>query len=849
MNDLRFEPGFLLALRFAFRELRGGLRGFYIFLGCIALGVAAIGGVNSVAQSITGGVEGQGQAILGGDVSFALVQREASYQQLDHLSSLGEVSKLVTMRAMARMPDGSDQTLVELKAVDQLYPHYGKLLAGAVEISGKDFDAKSAYAEPLLFERLGLKQGDTLEVGSAQFRLRAPLDKEPDIVGENLGFGPRLMISLEGMERTGLIQPGSLVRYHYKIKLPEPDRRNIKSIVGSAKEKFPEAGWRIRSSGNAAPALSRSIERFSQFLTLVGLTSLIVGGVGVANAIRAYLETKRSVIASLKSLGASGGLIFKIYLIQIMILASIGIVLGLVLAFGMPYLARSALGDLLPVSHGTLFFPSALVPAIVYGLLTTLIFAIWPLSISRNIKPTELFRAASYGSSGALPKLAYLLIILMLVICLFLFSVYFSENQFIAIVFLGSVAAAFILLRIVAVIIEWIASRAPRSGYTPLRMAIANIHRPGSLTASVVLSLGLGLALLVALAGIDGNLRNQIENNLPEEAPDFFFVDIQNHEIDAFREKLVEMAPDGKIIAVPMLRGRVVDLKGIPASEYNAKPGGEWVLRGDRGITYAKGLPENSSLAAGKWWAKEYSGPPLVSVSAEEADELDLGIGDTVTINVLGRNITANVASLRTVEWETLGINFVFVFSPNTFTGAPHAYLSTLTSNMPPDNGFDGKLLKELAKTFPAVTAVRIRDALEAVNNLVGQLATAIRAAASVALLSSLLVLAGALAAGNRERVHDAVVLKTLGAKRTTLMAMFILEYSLLGFSTAIFGILAGTLAAWFVVTAIMGFAFVFLPAVALTTLAVALTFTILFGLAGTWHILGQKAAPVLREL
>ena len=224
MSKQGFVPGFSLAFRFALRELRGGLRGFYIFLGCIALGVAAIGGVNSVAQSITAGVEKEGQAILGGDLSFALVQREANTEQLEYLNSLGDVTKLITMRAMARLPDGSDQTLVELKAVDDKYPHYGELRAGNDVVGGSQIDGEVAYAEPLLFDRLGLKEGDLLEVGSTRFKLKARIDTEPDKVGDNVGFGPRLMVSLEGLERTGLIQPGSLVRYHYKIKLPEPSR-------------------------------------------------------------------------------------------------------------------------------------------------------------------------------------------------------------------------------------------------------------------------------------------------------------------------------------------------------------------------------------------------------------------------------------------------------------------------------------------------------------------------------------------------------------------------------------------------------------------------------------------------
>ncbi len=847
MHKPEFIPDFALAWRFAMRELRGGLRGFYIFLGCIALGVAAIGGVNSVAQSITNTITSEGQAILGGDLSFSLVQREASPEQSAFLNSHGEVTKLITMRGMARLPDGSDQTLVEIKAVDNIYPHYGSLVFA--DDAPTYLNPDEIAAEPLLLERLGLKTGDKLEIGSVHYTLRAVIDHEPDKVGDNVGFGPRLMMSLEGLENSGLIQPGSLLRYHYKLKANDQGEEAIAEISDAAKSRFPDAGWRIRSRNNAAPALTRSVERFSQFLTLVGLTSLIVGGVGIANATRAFLETKRPVIASLKSLGAPGKFVFKLYMIQILTIAAVGICIGLLMAIATPYGARAALEGLLPVAEGSLLFPSALLPGILFGILTVLIFSIWPLALSQEIKPTELFRAATYGESRRLPATAYILVLLTLISVLVFSAIYFSENRFIANVFVGATTASFVLLLLVAMAIQWLARHAPAVRSTPLKMAIANIHRPGSLTSSVILSLGLGLALLVALATIDGNLRNQIENNLPKDAPDFFFVDIQNSEIEPFRAKLREMAPDGKIISVPMLRGRVTSLKGIPASEYKTEAGGEWVLQGDRGITYAKRVPENSTLSAGEWWPEGYSGPPLVSVSAEEAGELGLKIGDQLIINVLGRNIEAKIASLRQVQWETLGINFVFVFSPNTFAGAPHAHLATLGTGKNNADGFDGKLLKTLAKTFPAVTAVRIRDALETVNGLISQLSTAIRVAASVALLSSVLVLAGALAAGNRERVHDAVVLKTLGATRNTLTRMLVLEYTLLGLATAVFAILAGSLAGWFVISTIMGFNFVMLPAVAATTVFTALAFTIVFGLMGTWWILGQKAAPVLREL
>ena len=842
------KPGLQLATLFAWRELRGGLRGFYVFLACIALGVAAISGVNSVARSITHGIGQQGQSILGGDVAFSVQQRDLPAAEVEFLAASGENSKVSGMRAMARLADGSDQTLIELKAVQPNYPLYGELTGPRSVLSIDTLAEGEAYVDQLLLDRLNLSVGDSFQVGEIQLSIIDTIVDEPDRITEGLGFGPKVIVTQQTMQASGLIQPGSLIRNTYNIKLENPSTANLKQLVAEAKAKFPDAGWRIRSRTNSAPALARSVERFSQFLTLVGLTALIVGGVGVANAIRAFMETKRPVIASFKSLGAPGGFVFIVYLIQIMMLALIGICLGLVIGALAPIAANWALAGLLPVSDELVFYPDALGLGAVFGLLTAFTFAVLPLGIAREIPATALFRSAGFDIR-VIPRPLYLMLLLASVSILVLLAIYLSENRFIAVVFVGAIAFSFVLLRLVAFGIQKIAKAAPQVKSAEWRMAIANIHRPGSLTPSVVLSLGLGLALLVALALIDGNLREQVSGNLPEQAPDFFFVDVQSSQIDEFREKLTSLAPAGKIVSVPMLRGRVVELKGIKSEDYKSPGGGEWVLRGDRGITYSKNLPENSTLADGQWWDADYAGPPLVSFAAEEAGELGLVVGDKLKVNVLGRTIEATIASLRNVEWESMGINFVLVFSPNTFAGAPHSYLSTLLTDSTADGQDDGKILSEITKAYPAVTSVRVRDAIDTVNQLVEQLSTAIRVAASVALISSVLVLAGALAAGNRSRTHDAVVFKTLGATRGTLIRIFVYEYLLLGLATAVFALLAGGLASWFVISQIMEFPSTFLPSVATGTVVVAIVMTVGFGLLGTWRILGQKAAPVLREL
>lgn len=842
-------PRVSLAFRLALRELRGGLRGFYIFLACIALGTGAIAAVNSVSTSITDTIASQGQELLAGDVRFELNNREATQDEMNFLRGFGKVSTSTGLRSMARKPDGSDQALVEVKAIDDAYPLYGTFqsepdypLAALLSTQSGTY---GAVAAPLLLERLGLSIGDEILLGNATLNITGTVKTEPDALSEGFGFAPRLIVSREALQASGLIQTGSLVEHAYKIKLDDPGE--IGTVRDRAAKEFPSAGWSIRTSDRAAPSLTENITRFSQFLTLVGLTALIVGGVGVANAVRAFLDSKRTTIATFKCLGAPASVVVLIYLFQIAIIALAGILIGLILGAISPVIAAQFLAQFLPVSTEPALYPGALLLATLFGILTTLAFAILPLGHAREVPATALFREQGF-EARKLPSWPYILLAALFMAALAGLAIVTAYDRFIAVVFVGAIIFAFVILRVVAAVIAWLAKRSPRVNSPALRLAIGNIHRPGALTPSVVLSLGLGLALLVTLTLIDGNLRQQLTGRMAEGAPNFFFVDIQSAQVEDFRSLVREQAPEGKLVEVPMLRGRILAFNGEDITKRKVPPAGQWVLRGDRGITYSEKMPENASLTEGSWWPKDYSGEPQVSFSAEEAGELGLKVGDTVTVNVLGRNITARIANLRKVEWESLSINFVMVFSPNTFRGAPHAWLATLTdpSATPAE---EAALLKTVTNTYPTITSVRVKDALDIVNELVGQLATAIRAAASVALIASILVLAGALAAGNRARTHDAVVLKTLGATRSMLIRAFSYEYLILGVATAIFALLAGGTAAWFVVSRIMKLPSAFLPDVAGLTLVTALVLTVGIGLIGTWRILGQKAAPVLREL
>ena len=326
----RGRSGGPLPLRFAARELRGGLRGFYVFIACIALGVMAIAGVGSVASGLVDGLAREGRVILGGDLAFSLSLREASAGERAFLDRRGRVSLAATMRAMARAQDGRT-ALVEVKAVDAAYPLYGTVALDpqqelAQALAQRD-GAFGAAADPTLLARLDLKLGTRITLGSATIEIRAVLTSEPDKLAGGIGFGPRLLISETALRASGLLQPGSVVRWHYRLRLPDNDATDtaVRAVTAAAQAQLPEAGWEVRSRANASPPLERNVERFTQYLTLVGLTALLVGGVGVANAVKGHLDRRREVIATLKALGATGGRVFGIYLTQVLVLSLIHI--------------------------------------------------------------------------------------------------------------------------------------------------------------------------------------------------------------------------------------------------------------------------------------------------------------------------------------------------------------------------------------------------------------------------------------------------------------------------------------------------------------------------------------------
>lgn len=835
-----------LAWSLARRELRGGLSGFRVFLACLALGVGAIAAVGWSSAAIIGGLRADAKQLLGGDIELRLVHRPASTEELEYLGETAvKISRSVGMRAMAISTSNSDlRTLVQLKAVDSLYPLEGALEFAPTREKEKAFEFREgkagALVDPNLLDKLGVGIGDSIRVGKAQFRISGTITKEPDRVTSMVNFGPRLMISTEALAATALVQPGSLIRYYYKIALPSG--ADVKSWREDLTAKFPDSGWRIRGTDEAAPGVRRFIDRLTLFMSFVGYTVLLVGGVGITRAVTAYLESKTRTIAALKCLGADAGLVVSIYLLQLLCIAVLGIVIGIVGGIALPALLLGALADTLPVRPALALYPEAILAAGAFGVVIAITAALWPIGRARQVSPRDLFRAAAQPLAQRPPAVFVAWIGGGIAVLTTLVFVTATDPKF-ALWFIIGALLTFVLLRVTGALLI-AASRKVRPANALLRLVLANVYRPGSAAPGVILSLGLGLSVLVAVVQIEGNVSKQISDRLPQEAPAYFFIDIQPDQVAEFDQIVTGMDGVSGLIREPVVRGRIVEINGAPADPKNVAPESQWALRGDRAFSSAAEMKTGTKMTAGTWWPVDYSGPPLISLDSSLAKGFSVDIGDTLTINVLGREITARIASLRDIDWGSLRFDFAVVLSPGVLEGAPHTHIAA--ANATPEA--EKKLERAVTDAFDNVSAVQVREALQAAAELLQSISGAIRSVAGITVIAGAIVLAGALAAGQRRRTFDAVVFKVLGATRRRIALMFVLEYGVLGLITGVAAVGVGTLASWGVITFLMQMDWSWLALDAGLTVVLALAATIGFGLAGSWRILGMRTAHFLRN-
>jgi putative ABC transport system permease protein len=847
MGELR------LALRFARRELRGGFQGFRIFFLCLLLGSAAISGVESLSDSFLTGLQDQGQVLLGGDVSVNLVHRPATAKEQAFLNVQGRVSQTLSMRAMAYARDNRARQLVELKAVDGRWPLFGAPTFTPAQdlrdvIACEDDGVCGAAAEQSLLDRLHVRRGDLVKLGNATFRIMAVLDSEPDRISTGFTLGPQLLISARGLPATGLVTPESLVDYTYRIALknagndPTQSRAAITAFRALAQSAFPDAGWNIRDRSDAAPGIKRFVEQLTMFLTLVGLVALGVGGVGAGQAILAFLDRKRADIAILKTLGASGGFVFLVFFLQVMMVAVLATTMGAALGAALPFAAVWVYGSRLPVPPSFGLYPVPLLLSLAFGLLSAVAFAVPPLSRARTVPPASLFRdlVAPEKAEG---QNFYRAISALAAIGIAALTLLVAPSPVFAAEFLAGAAASLVLLRLLAEGMRRGIAALPRSRSPLLRLALTNLVRPGAATGGVVTALGLGLTLLATVTLLSATINAQVSGALPARAPSFFFVDIQPDETVNFDHVIIGFSGASDYKRTPMIRGRITALNGVPSAEARVAPDSKWALNGDRGITYAATPPPGTIITEGQWWPAKYDGPTLISLDQAVAHGTGLKIGDSMTLNVLGRSFDGRIANLRKVDFTTGGQNFVLVLSPGLIDKAPHAYLATVRVTPAQENA----MYMAVTDRFPNISTVRVKDAIQQVQDLLSSLAQGVSAASLVTILAGLLVLAGAIAAGARARIYDATILKVLGATRARIALVYVVEYGVLGAATGVIALIGGTLAAWVIAYSILDVPLTFDSKAVFVTVAGGGAATLFFGLLGALGALRARPAKRLR--
>jgi len=836
------ELGWSAAWQIARRDLNARFKGLRLLLVCLFLGTGALAAIGTLTAAIESELAGRGQELLGGDLEVEVWQRDLTAAERAALAEIGDVSGGTRLQAMAAY--GENAAPIELKAVDSAWPLYGTLTLTDGRSVGAPAAGEAWLAQGAV-DRLGIAPGDSFTIGGKPLVAAGIIDQEPDRLSEGFQLGPTVIVARDMPGSAGLLAPGAMYQSKYRIAFR--DGRSPDAVEDALQTRFPNAGFDYRTRDRASPGADRFVSRMGEFLTLVGLAALVIAGIGIGGGVSSYLEARRASIATLKVLGASSRDIVRIYGPQIAAAALVGSVTGLVAGIAVTPLLAAALQGLLPVDSGFVFEPAALLIAAAYGLLVAMVFAATPLVRARKFPAMALMRARIAPLSRDGRALAWVGAGIAAIIALALLT---ARQPLLSGGFLAGAAITLGLLALLGWGIRTLAAKMPRPANPLWRAALANLHRPGAATGALVTALGFGLAAFVLLAAIQSSINGNIEQRVPREAPDYFVLDVPRDQVTAFEDLVAAEIPGAAVRTVPSMRGAILAYGPqdamITVADMEEIPDGAWPLRGERGLTYADELPVGNRVTAGTWWGPFYDGEPLVSVDAEFAAAVDLQIGDYLTIGILGVERTARVANFRTIDWESMGFNYVLVFSPNAIRDAPHNLAATIEL---PEGAETGPLLRQLVGNFPSSSVIEIGQVLAQARVILGQVGTATFAAASVAVLAGLAVLIGAIAAARAVRTYDTVILRVLGASRRQVLLMQLAEYGLLAVILAVVALALGTALAWLVVVQLFEFAWLPDWAQILGTLGAGLLFVLVFALAGSLPLLRAKPAQALRAL
>lgn len=828
------------------RDLNARFRGLRLLLVCIFLGTAALAAIGTLTAAIESELEASGQELLGGDLEVEVWQRGLRPDEVKALGQYGTISSGYRMQAMANTPDAAAP--VELKAVDAKWPMFGRLLLA----DGRSVGApagKDAWIAQTAIERLGIKLGESFKVGTVTLRAAGIIKDEPDRLSEGFQLGPTVIVAEGVPAAAGLLEPGALYQSKHRVAFADAGRDPAK-VEEALTKAFPTAGFDIRTRDRASPGADRFVRQMSDFLTLVGLAALVIAGIGIAGGVSSYLDQRRAGIATLKVLGATSADIVRIYALQIGVAALVGSIAGLVAGVAVTPLLASALQGLLPVESGFLLAPGALALAAGYGLLVAFTFAAAPLLRARTFPAMALMRSGIVPLARDKRALIATGVGLAAICALALLT---TAQPMLSGGFLLGAGGALLLLAGLGWLIQTLARRLPRARNPLLRSALANLHRPGAPTGALVTALGFGLAAFVLLAAVQTAIDGNIQSRVPRQAPDYFVLDVPQAKEPRFFELIQQEFPDAGIRTVPTMRGAVIAYGPrdamVRVADLDEIPEGAWALRGERGLTYADTLPEGNRVVAGEWWSPFHKGEPLVSVDARFAEAVGLKVGDYLTIGILGVERTARVASLREIDWESMGFNFALVFSRNAIADAPHNLSATVDLPDSADSAARGRLLRALVQEMPSSSVIEVGGILVEARKLLQQVSLATLAAAAVTVLAGLAVLMGAIAAARAARTYDTVMLRVLGASRRQVLLLQLAEYGLLAGVLALVALGLGGGLAWVVITQL--FEFDWLPdwGQVLGVLGLGVALVLGFALAGSLPLLRAKPARALREL
>ncbi len=834
-----------LPLRLALRELRSGVRGFRIFLACLALGVAAIAAAGSTAEAFRQGLAAQAREIAGGDVSASVWQRRFTPAERARLEKTGRIAWAVGVNAMAEAPSG-ERRLVELRGVSSAYP-----LAGRVELEGgadlktaltPQDGAAGAAVERALLDRLGLKLGDRFLVGNTPMIARAVLVSEPDRLARGFALGPRILTRLEAVEQGGFLVPG--VPFGETARIAIAAHETPRQAMAALRHDLKGQGVRLRDRDDSAPGVRKLIDQLEYFLGFIGLASLVAGGLGVSGAVSAYLEARKPSIAVLKALGAEGALIRDTYLLQIAVLAVLGVAIGAAVGAAAPLILGQIVHDKLPVPALFALYPAPLFKAAGFGLLAALAFSLAPLARARATPPAALFRR---DLTGALKLSVELVGAVLAGLALAVLAVLTAPTPMAAGIMIAGVVISFGLLSLLGWLAAKGAGRLRFGARGPLRIGLANLAGPRSAARTASPAIGLGVALLAAVVLIQSSLLAQVSEVAPKTAPAIVFTDIPGDRVQAFDAAVTRafgrpLTPDDWQ-RWPFATGRITALKGKPLEHRRGEDGRRWAFDNDISLSAIGPEPGGAGVVEGRWWPAGYQGPPLVAMDVDSARAGGLKVGDNITVSVLGRDLEARIAVLRKVEFGAFGPNFALILDPHALEGAELRNVAIAKAT----RAEEARVTRALGADFAEVNVISVRDQLEAATDLFNRLALAVRGAAAVAGLAGLLVLAGAIAAGARARAKEAATLKVLGAARGQILLAYAVEYGSVGLIAGLAGVALGYAPAWPVVVQVFKATWSVDWAGVMALVGGAAGLAAIGGLLAAMQALSKRPAPVLR--